>query len=110
MAKKAFLADKQKVELIQAMVRAWLERAKYLKLQKAAILMQAAERCLMCSASYDKEKMACLRAQRLAKAWLARRQYGRAIGASTAMQSAGKKEALVVIALGNLVAHLDGYI
>ena len=74
---------------IQACVRAWLERAKYLRLKNAAILMQAAERCLMCSASFDKEKLALLRAQRLDKAWLARRQHGRAMMASTVMQAAG---------------------
>ena len=75
---------------IHACVKAWLERAKYLRLKNAAILMQAAERCLMCSASFDKEKLALLRAQRLSKAWLARRQYGRAMMASTCLQAAGQ--------------------
>merc|ERR1719478_1241220 len=89
MAKKWLQNDKEKVAFIQAVIRAWLERAKYLRLRNAAILMQAAERCLMCSSSYDKEKLALLRAQRLAKAWMARRQYGRAIGASMALQAAG---------------------
>merc|ERR1711924_340920 len=79
----------EKGTYIQAVVRAWLERSKYLRLRNAAILMQAAERCLLCSSSYDKEKLALLRAQRLAKAWLARKQYGRAIAASVAMQAAG---------------------
>ena len=59
----------EKAELIQAMLRAWLERAAYIRLRNAAILMQAAERCLMRSASYDKEKLALLRAQRLSEAW-----------------------------------------
>ena len=79
---------------IQACVRAWLERAKYLRLKNAAILMQAAERCLMCSASFDKEKLALLRAQRLAKVWLARRQHGRAMmaeHASAALVIAGTR-------------------
>ena len=44
----------------------------------------------MCSASYDKENLALLRAQRLSKAWLARRQYGCAMLASVAMQAAGQ--------------------
>ena len=90
MAKKWLSMDKEKVTYIQACVKAWLERAKYLRLKNAAILMQAAERCLMCSASYDKEKLALLRAQRLAKAWLARKQYGKAMMASVAMQAAGQ--------------------
>merc|ERR1719440_272971 len=90
MAKKWLTNDKDKVAYIQACVRAWLERAKYLRLRNAAILMQAAERCLLCSSSYDKEKLALLRAQRLAKAWLARKQYGRAIAASIAMQAYGQ--------------------
>ena len=83
-------SQKDKVRYIQAVVKAWLERAAYLRLRNAAILMQAAERCLMCNASYDKEKLALLRAQRLSKAWLARRQYGRAMMASTCLQAAGQ--------------------
>ena len=53
------------------------------------MLMQAAERCLICSTSYEKEKMALLRAQRMVKAWLAKRQYTRATGASLCLQAYG---------------------
>jgi hypothetical protein len=89
MAKESFKHDKEKIAFIQAVIRAWLERAAYQRLRNAAILMQAAERCLVCSASYDKEKLALLRAQRLAKAWLARKAYGRAVAASMGLQAAG---------------------
>ena len=61
MAKKSFKHDKEKIAFIQAVTRAWLERAAYRRLRNAAILMQAAERCLMCSASYDEEKPAEMR-------------------------------------------------
>ena len=50
-AKKWLKEDKAKVAYIQACIRALLERAKYLRLRNAAILMQAAERCLLCSSS-----------------------------------------------------------
>ena len=49
----------------------YLGTAMQFKHRDDAILMQAAEWCLMCSATYDKQQVSVLRAQRLDKAWLA---------------------------------------
>lgn len=75
------------MQFIQAVSRSWLERSRYLRQKKAVELLQAAERCLKCSSSYNSKRRAVMHGQRLVRRWLVRRQHKRWLATHVVMQA-----------------------